>query len=308
MAFSEQSSGIERVERPQWEKEILVTEAQHLPATQELPVTLIRSYKGWSRKDLLELWHFRELIFFLTWRDIKVRYKQSILGAGWAILKPLISMIVFYIIFSRLAKIPTDGAPGPVFYFAGLLPWVLFQDGVTKASGSLVTGSNLITKVYFPRVAIPLSSVLAGLLDFGLAFLVLVGLMVFYGVTPTPSVWTLPIFLVLAMVTAVGVGLWLSALNVTYRDVGYITPFILLAWLYASPVVYSSTLIPEGGWQLLYALNPMAGVVQGFRWAMLGVGAPPSGFLAISAAVALMLLISGFLYFRRVERTFADVV
>ena len=285
-----------------------MTEAQRLPAAQELPVTLIRSYKGWSRKDLLELWQYRELIFFLTWRDIKVRYKQSILGAGWAILKPLISMIVFYIIFSRLAKIPTDGAPGPVFYFAGLLPWVLFQDGVTKASASLVTGSNLITKVYFPRVAIPLSSVLAGLLDFGLAFLVLVGLMVFYRVTPTPSVWTLPIFLLLALVTAVGVGLWLSALNVSYRDVGYITPFILLAWLYASPVVYSTTLIPEGGWQLLYALNPMAGVVQGFRWAILGVGAPPSGFLAISAAVALMLLISGFLYFRRVERTFADVV
>jgi lipopolysaccharide transport system permease protein len=308
MACSEQSTGIERVEQPHWEKEILVTEAQRLPAAQELPVTLIRSYRGWSRKDLLELWQYRELIFFLTWRDIKVRYKQSILGAGWAILKPLISMIVFYIIFSRLAKIPTDGAPGPVFYFAGLLPWVLFQEGVTKASGSLVTGSNLITKVYFPRVAIPLSSVLAGLLDFGLAFLVLVGLMVFYGLTPTPSVWTLPIFLVLALVTAVGVGLWLSALNVSYRDVGYITPFILLAWLYASPVVYSSTLIPEGGWQLLYALNPMAGVVQGFRWAMLGVGAPPSGFLAISAAVALLLLISGFLYFRRMERTFADVI
>jgi lipopolysaccharide transport system permease protein len=254
------------------------------------------------------LWQYRELIFFLTWRDIKVRYKQSILGAGWAILKPLISMIVFYIIFSRLAKIPTDGAPGPVFYFAGLLPWMLFQEGVTKSSASLVTGSNLITKVYFPRVAIPLSSVLAGLLDFGLAFLVLVGMMVFYRMAPTPSVWTLPIFLLLALVTAVGVGLWLSALNVTYRDVGYITPFILLAWLYASPVVYSSTLIPEGGWQLLYALNPMAGVVQGFRWAMLGVGAPPSGFLAISAAVALLLLISGFLYFRRMERTFADVI
>jgi len=289
-------------------KETAVSEAQSLPAAQELDVTLIRPYKGWSRKDLLELWQYRELIFFLTWRDIKVRYKQSVLGAGWAILKPLVSMLVFYIIFSRLAGIPTDGAPGPVFYFAGLLPWMLFQEGVTKASGSLVAGSNLITKVYFPRVAIPLSSVLAGLLDFGLAFLVLLGIMAFYGMAPTRSAWALPLFLLLALVTAVGVGLWTSALNVRYRDVGYITPFILLAWLYASPVVYSSTLIPEGGWQLLYALNPMAGVVQGFRWAMLGVGAPPSGFLAISAAVALTLLISGFLYFRRMERTFADVI
>jgi lipopolysaccharide transport system permease protein len=277
-------------------------------ASPSSPVTIIKPSHGWGGIDLRELWRYRELTFFLIWRDVKVRYKQTLLGVAWAILKPLFSMVIFYVIFSRLAGIGTDGAPGPVFYFAGLLPWVLFQDGVTKAGISLVTGRNLITKVYFPRVAIPLASVVAGVVDFLLAFVVLLAMMVYYGVRPTLWMWTLPLFLVLALITALGVGLWLSAMNVAYRDVGYITPFIVQAWMYASPVVYSTTLIPQGIWRVLYGLNPMAGVVQGFRWAILGVGEPPSGLLLASVAVAFLFLLSGMLYFRRMERTFADVV
>ncbi|MDF1499270.1 MAG: ABC transporter permease [Anaerolineales bacterium] len=272
------------------------------------PVTIIKPSKGWSFIDFRELWRYRELIYFLVWRDVKVRYKQTLLGAAWAILKPFLSMVIFTVIFAGLAKLETDGAPPPVFYYAGLLPWVLFQDGVAKAGNSLVSGSNLITKVYFPRIAIPLASVTAGLVDFGLAFLILVGMMFYYGVAPTHAVWALPLFLILALVTSLGVGLWLSALNVAYRDVGYVTPFLLQAWMYASPVVYSTSIIPEGWARVAYGLNPMAGVVQGFRWAILGGQAPPAGLLALSVGVALTFLITGILYFRRTERTFADVV
>ncbi|MGB2896916.1 MAG: ABC transporter permease [Anaerolineales bacterium] len=271
-------------------------------------LTVIRPSRGWAWINLRELWLYRELIYFLVWRDIKVRYKQTLLGAAWAILKPFLSMVIFTVIFSGLAKLDTDGAPPPVFYFSGLLPWVLFQDGVAKAGNSLVTGSSLITKVYFPRIAIPLASVLAGVVDFALAFLVLVGMMIYYGVRPMQAIWTLPLFLLLTLVTALGVGLWLSALNVQYRDVGYVTPFLLQAWMYASPVVYSATLIPDGWARIAYGLNPMAGVVQGFRWAILGVGEPPSGLIILSILVAIILLISGMLYFKRMERTFADVV
>jgi lipopolysaccharide transport system permease protein len=273
-----------------------------------LTVTTVRPSRGWLGVNLRELWRYRELIYFLIWRDVKVRYKQTLLGAAWAILKPFFSMVVFSIIFGTLARIPTDEVPPPLFYYAGLLPWVFFQDGISKASTSLVTGRNLITKVYFPRLAIPLSSVIAGLVDFVLAFLVLIGMMVYYGYRPTSAIWTLPLFMLLALITSLGGGLWLAALNVAYRDIGYMTPFLVQAWLYASPVVYSATLITGDYWQLIYGLNPMAGVVQGFRWAILGVGQPPSSFLAASVAVALLLLISGALYFRRMERTFADVV
>jgi lipopolysaccharide transport system permease protein len=273
-----------------------------------LTVTTVRPSRGWLGVNLRELWRYRELIYFLIWRDVKVRYKQTLLGAAWAILKPFFSMVVFSIIFGTLARIPTDEVPPPLFYYAGLLPWVFFQDGISKASTSLVTGRNLITKVYFPRLAIPLSSVIAGLVDFVLAFLVLIGMMVYYGYRPTSAIWTLPLFMLLALITSLGGGLWLAALNVAYRDIGYVTPFLVQAWLYASPVVYSATLITGDYWQLIYGLNPMAGVVQGFRWAILGVGQPPSSFLAASVAVALLLLISGALYFRRMERTFADVV
>lgn len=270
--------------------------------------TTIQPSRGWSIPDLRELWRYRELVYFLIWRDVKVRYKQTLLGAAWAILKPLLSMVVFSVIFGRLARIPTDDVPPPLFYYSGLLAWVFFQDGVTKASNSLVSGRNLITRVYFPRLAMPLSSVVAGLVDFGLAFLVLIGLMLYYGYRPTEAVWTLPLFLLLALVTALGGGLWLAALNVSYRDIGYVTPFLVQAWLYASPVVYSASLIEGEFWQVVYGLNPMAGVVQGFRWAMLGVGQPPSGILIASVGVALALLLTGAMYFRRMERTFADVV
>jgi lipopolysaccharide transport system permease protein len=271
-------------------------------------VTVIRPSRGWSWIDLGELWRYRELIYFLVWRDVKVRYKQTLLGAAWAILKPFLSMVIFSVIFAGLAQLKTDGAPPPIFYYSGLLPWVLFQDGVTKAGNSLVTGSNLITKVYFPRISIPLASVVAGIVDFGLAFVILIGMMLYYGVRPTPAVWTLPLFLMLALVTALGVGLWLSALNVSYRDIGYITPFLVQAWLYASPVVYSTSIIPEGLGRIAFGLNPMAGVVQGFRWAILGGNAPPAGLFALSVGVSVLFLISGILYFRRTERTFADVV
>ena len=281
---------------------------QSLEKQETEQLTVIQPSRGWAWIDLRELWRYRELVYFLVWRDVKVRYKQTLLGAAWAILRPFLSMVIFTVVFAGLANLDTDGAPPPVFYFSGLLPWMLFQDGVVKAGNSLVTGSSLITKVYFPRIAIPLASVLSGVVDFALAFLVLIGMMIYYGVRPTSAVWTLPLFLLLALVTALGVGLWLSALNVQYRDIGYVTPFLLQAWMFASPVVYSATLIPEGWARIAYGLNPMAGVVQGFRWAILGVGEPPSGLIILSILVANFLLISGMLYFKRMERTFADVV
>jgi lipopolysaccharide transport system permease protein len=274
----------------------------------EPEVTRIRPSRGWGGFNLRELWHYRELVYFLIWRDIKVRYKQTVLGAAWAILKPLLTMVIFAVIFGGLAHIPTDKIPPPLFYFTGLIPWLLFQDGVTKAGTSLVASGQLVTKVYFPRMAIPLASVVAGVVDTALSFLVLLAMMLFYGVRPTMALWTLPLFLLLALVTALGVGLWLSAMNVTYRDIGYVTPFLVQIWMYASPVAYSTNLIPEGPWRLIYGLNPMAGVVQGFRWALLGVGSPPSSLMAASVAVAVVLLVSGAIYFRQAERTFADVV
>lgn len=272
------------------------------------PLTVIRPSRGWAGPSLAELWSYRELLLFLVWRDIKVRYKQTLLGAGWAILKPIFSMVIFAVIFGRLAGIPTDGLPAPVFYFAGLLPWLLFQDGVSKASASLVAGRSLVTKVYFPRVAIPLAGVLAGLVDFALAGVVLVGMMIYFGVPVGPAIWALPGFVVLVLLTAIGVGLWLSALNVTYRDVGYVTPFVIQAWLYASPVAYSATLIPQGLGRLAYGLNPMAGVIQGFRWALMGAGQPDLKMLWVSLGAVLVLLVSGMLFFKRVERNFADVI
>jgi len=272
------------------------------------PITRIQPSRGWVGVNLGELWRHRELLYFLIWRDVKVRYKQTLLGAAWAILKPLFSMVIFSIIFGRLAEVPTDGAPAPVFYFTALLPWILFQDGVSKASASLVAGRSLVTKVYFPRMVVPLASVLAGLVDFVLSGLVLVAMLVFYGVRPGPALWSLPLFLILSLVTSIGVGLWLSALNVAYRDIAYVTPFVLQAWMYASPVAYSATLIPEGAGRLAYGLNPMAGVIQGFRWAVLGVGQPEADMLWVSLGVAGLLLVSGVAYFRRVERTFADVI
>ena len=269
---------------------------------------IIKPSRGWLDLSLRELWEYRELVYFLIWRDVKVRYKQTLIGAGWAILKPFLGMVVFTIIFGQLAGLSTDGIPGPVFYFAGLLPWILFQDGVSKSSMSLVAGRSLLTKVYFPRLSMPLASVSAGLVDFGLSFLVLLGLMVFFSTTLGSFWWTAPLFVIWGLLASIGVGLWLSALNVLYRDVSYVTPFLLQAWFFATPVVYSASMIPEGPWLLLYSLNPMAGVVQGFRWAMLGVGEAPGLLAAISLGMTILILITGIVFFRRMERSFADVI
>ncbi|MCH8876621.1 MAG: ABC transporter permease [Chloroflexi bacterium] len=269
---------------------------------------IIKPSRGWLDLGLRELWDYRELVYFLIWRDVKVRYKQTVFGAGWAILKPFLGMVVFSIIFGRLAGLSTDGLPGPVFYFAGLLPWILFQDGVSKSGMSLVAGRSLLTKVYFPRLAMPLASVSAGLVDLGLSFLVLLGLMIYFNTSLGGQWWAAPLFVAWGLLASIGVGLWLSALNVLYRDVSYVTPFLLQAWFFATPVVYPATLIPEGPWRLLYSLNPMAGVVQGFRWAMLGVGEAPGPLAAISFGMTILILLSGVVFFRRMERSFADVI
>lgn len=255
---------------------------------------------------LRELWGARELLYFLTWRDVKVRYKQTVLGAGWAILQPLLTMVVFTVFFGRLAKVPSDGLPYPIFSFAALLPWTYFAQSMAQSSNSLVGSSNLLKKIYFPRLVIPLSSVLSGLVDFATAFIVLLAMMVYYDVAVTPAILMVPVFLALASLAALGIGLWLSALNVKYRDVRYTIPFLTQIWLFATPVAYPSSMVDEP-WRTLFGLNPMAGVVEGFRWAILG-SAPPGGMIWISVGVSLVLLYTGLRYFRKVERSFADVV
>lgn len=268
---------------------------------------VIRPGRGWVAVHLRDLWDYRELALFLTWRDISVRYKQTVLGALWAIIQPFMTMLVFSVFFGRLGKIPSDGVPYPIFAFCALLPWQLFANSITEAGNSLVSNHALVTKVYFPRLVIPISATLAGMVDFAIAFVLLLGMMVFYGITPTAAVWTLPLFLLLALVTALGVGLWLSALNVQYRDVRYTIPFLTQFWLFATPIAYPSSMIPER-WRALYGLNPMAGVVEGFRWALLGTGRAPGPLLVISSLTAAALFVAGLFYFRRMERTFADRV
>ena len=269
--------------------------------------SLIKASSGWAALNLRDLWLYRELIFFMTWRDLKVRYKQTLLGASWAILQPFLTMIVFSIFFGNLAKVPSDGVPYPIFSYTALIPWTLFSKALQDASRSLVANRHMITKVYFPRMILPLSSVMAGLVDFLIAFVVLLGMMWYYKIPPTANVWVLPLFLLLAMVTAVGVGLWLSALNVLFRDINYILPFLTQFWMYLTPVAYPSSMVPAE-WQVIYALNPMAGVVEGFRWALLGTGQPPGIMTLVSSIAAVVLLISGMFYFRRMERLFADMV
>ncbi len=271
------------------------------------PTVVIRPSRGWVPLNLPDLWDYRELIYFLTWRDIKVRYKQTVLGAAWAILQPLLTMVVFSIVFGRLAKIPSDGLPYPIFAYCALLPWQLFAHALTESSNSLVANERLITKVYFPRLVVPISAVLGGLLDFLIAFGVLIGMMMYYQIRPSAAIWTVPLFLLLAVGAALGVGLWLSALNVQYRDVRYTIPFLTQFWLFATPVAYPSTLVPES-WRALYGVNPMAGVVEGFRWALLGKAEGPGALLAVSIAIVILILVGGLYYFRRMERTFADVV
>jgi lipopolysaccharide transport system permease protein len=271
------------------------------------PVVRIRPSKGWVSLKLREVWEYRELLYFLTWRDVKVRYKQTALGAAWAIIQPFFTMVVFSLFFGRLAKMPSDGLPYPIFSYAALVPWTFFASGLGQASNSLVGSANLIKKVYFPRLTIPIATVISGAVDFGLAFVVLLGMMLYYGIYPTVNVVWLPLFLLLAVVASLGVGLWLSALNVQFRDVRYVVPFITQFWMFATPIAYPSTLLDEP-WRTLYGLNPMVGVVEGFRWALLGTATSPGPIIAASALAALVILVGGAYYFRRMEKTFADVV
>jgi lipopolysaccharide transport system permease protein len=281
---------------------------QEITTSMEPSIIQIKPPKGWSMLNLRDLWQYRELIYFMTWRDIKVRYKQTALGASWAILKPFMMMVVFSIFFGELAKVPSDGVPYPIFSYTGLLPWELFATALSIASRSLVSNRHMITKVYFPRIILPLSSILGGLVDFLIAFVILIGMMFFYGITPTANIWTLPLFLLLALVTALGTSLWLSAMNVLYRDVGYILPFLTQFWLFITPIAYAASLVPDK-YKLLYALNPMTGVVEGFRWALLGIEeSAPGPMLLVSSIISLLVLISGVIYFRRMERQFADMV
>ena len=277
----------------------------------EAPVLVIQPTRGWISLQLRDLWHYRELLYFLVWRDIKVRYKQTALGVAWIILQPTLSMVVFSLLFGLLLKVPSGDAPYPIFAYAALLPWNYFAGALNRSSTSVVNSAHLITKVYFPRLVIPLAGVLSGLVDFAIAFLVLVGLLIYYQVTPTWAVVLLPGFLLLTMLTALGFGLWLAALNVRYRDINYLIPFLVQVWMYATPVIYGTTLIPER-FRFLISLNPMAGVTEGFRWALLGArlgdARPPDMLFAVSIALTLVVLLSGLVFFRNTERTFADLV
>ena len=280
------------------------------PTAQDIknrPVTIVIPPKGWSALNLGELWHYRELLYFLIWRDVKVRYKQTAIGAAWAILQPFLTMVIFSVIFGELVRVPSDGVPYPVFSFAALLPWTFFATALNRSSASLIYDANLISKVYFPRLIVPVAAVLAPLVDFAIAFTILLGMMLFYGIVPGTVALTLPLFLGLALLTALGLGFWLSALNVKYRDIGYVIPFLIQAWLFVTPVVYPSTIIPER-WRLLYGLNPMAGVVEGFRWALLDTESTPGVLIIVSTIVVVVLFVAGLFYFRRMENEFADVV
>ena len=276
------------------------------PAPPPVPIRIEPS-RGFVSLKLSELLAYRELMYFLIWRDVKVRYKQTALGFAWAIIQPLMTMIVFSVFFGKLGKLSSDGVPYPIFSFAALVPWTLFSNGLTQATNSLVGNSNLIKKVYFPRLIIPIATVLAGVIDFLIAFAMLLVLMVFYGIAPTTNALMLPVFLVLTLTTSLGVSLWLSALNVEYRDVKYVIPFLSQIWLFATPIAYSSTLLEEP-WRTIYGLNPMVGVVEGFRWALLGTNTQPGFMVLASGLASLLLLVSGAYYFRRMEKTFADVV
>jgi lipopolysaccharide transport system permease protein len=267
---------------------------------------VIEPSRGWVSLQLRQLWEFRELLYFLVWRDIKVRYKQTVLGTAWAVLQPIFTMVVFSVFFGRLAKMPSDGLPYPIFSFAALVPWGFFSNGLVAAANSLVGNANLIKKVYFPRLIIPISTILSGAVDFALSLVVLLGMMVYYHVWPTAHIVFLPLFSVLAFIASLGVGLWLSAMNVQFRDVRHTVSFLVQAWLFATPIAYPSSLLPEP-WRSLYGLNPMAGVVEGFRWALLGTPAP-GAIIWVSTVASLVVLISGAFYFRRMERIFADTV
>lgn len=262
---------------------------------------------GWWELPFGELWSYRELLYFIVWRDIKIRYKQTAIGAAWAVLQPFLTMLVFSLFFGKLAHVPSEGLPYAIFYYSALLPWMYFAAALQNATNTIVENQRVITKVYFPRLALPLAAVLASLVDFAISFVMFVVLMVYYGIRPTAAVVWFPAFLLLAVMTALGVGLWLSALNAIYRDVRYIMPFLIQFWMFASPVAYPSSLVPEK-WRWLYGINPMAGVIEGFRWSLAGRGNPPGRMLAVSVGVVILIFVSGLGYFQRMETTVADVV
>jgi lipopolysaccharide transport system permease protein len=288
-------------------KNTFLSSSLDTPLPKDIPFIRIEPSKGWISLKLKELWEYRELLYFLIWRDVKVRYKQTVLGAAWAIIQPFFTMIVFSLFFGKLAKIPSDGIPYPIFCYAALVPWTFFANGLGKASHSLVGGGNLIKKIYFPRLSMPLASVLSGTVDFVLAFIMLIGMMLYFGIVPTINVIWLPFLLLLSLVAALGVSLWLSCMNVQFRDVQYVIPFLTQFWLFATPVAYPSSLLSEP-WRTLYGINPMVGVVEGFRWALLGTKTAPGPIIFVSSLVAFSLLVGGAFYFRRMEKTFADVV
>ena len=271
------------------------------------PFITIRPSRGWRVLDLANLWEYRDLIYFLTWRDIKVRYKQTVLGAAWAVIQPFLGMVIFSIFFGRFAKISSEGMPYPIFVYSALLPWHLFSQSLNQSGNSLVENQRIITKVYFPRLAVPISAVLGGLIDFCISFVILLGLLFYYEISITPAVLFLPLFVLMAVLTALGAGLWLSALNVLYRDVRYTITFLIQIWFFLTPIVYPTSLVPEK-WRLLYAANPMTGVVEGFRWAILRTGQYQWSISLVSISIVVLLLISGLFYFRRMESIFADVI
>jgi lipopolysaccharide transport system permease protein len=275
--------------------------------TPAVPIMRITPPTRWWVVPMRELWDFRELVYFFVWRDIKIRYKQTAIGAAWAVLQPLLTMLIFSLFFGRLAHIPSEGLPYPIFYYSALLPWMYFAAALQNATNTIVENQRVITKVYFPRLALPLASVLSGLVDFAVSFAMFVVLMIYYGIRPTPAFLWLPAFILLAILTALGVGLWLSALNALYRDVRYILPFLVQFWLFASPVAYPASLVPQK-WRWLYGLNPMAGVIEGVRWSLTGHTSPPGRLIFVSTAAGSVLLASGLAYFQKVETTVADVV
>lgn len=272
----------------------------------DVPEYIIKPSRGWVSLNLKELWEYRELLYFFVWRDIKVRYKQTVLGAAWAIIVPFMDMVVFSLFFGYLAKMPSDGVPYPIWNFTAQVPWRFFANGLTNASNSLVTGANMIKKIYFPRITLPIASVLAGFVDFLLAFAVLILMLIYFRYPPTTAVLWLPYYLLLAFMTSLGAGLWLGAMNVQFRDVRYATPFLARIWYFVTPIVYPTNLVPEA-LRPLYFINPMATVVDGFRWALLGTDTDPGSMAVISTVTAVILLLTGAYYFRRTERTFADV-
>ena len=307
LAFEMENRGvdIDTAQKPDRSGEVIASIDPRKPKNSV--VLRIERSRGFASLGLRELWNYRELVYFLIWRDIKVRYKQTVLGALWAIIQPLFTMLIFALFFGRLAKVPSDGIPYPLFSYTALVPWTFFSTGLTQASNSLVQSSNMLKKVYFPRMAMPIGTVISGFVDFGLAFVLLLAMMAFYGDVPNWRVFWLPSFLMLALVTCLGVSLWLSAMNVQFRDIRHATPFLTQFWMFATPIAYPSSLLPKA-WRAVYAINPMVGVVEGFRWALLGAHTAPGPMIAVSSIAALGLLVSGAFYFRRQERTFADIV